>query len=86
MPAQPCTPPFCAACRDGGIVCENHPNMPWGGDCRAGLTEGDVCEHGACGCGLGMPCPACCSPIPQDGKHSIGEAFIPDHLRAVARA
>lgn len=85
MPDQPSTPPFCADCRDGGTVCENHPNMPWGAFCCAS-GPGGVCEHGACDCGAGMPCPACCSPIPTDGTHSIGEAFVPDRVRTVGRA
>jgi hypothetical protein len=37
----------CALCEDGGWVCENHPERPWGG------------SH-ACQCGgAGMPCPEC---------------------------
>lgn len=60
------TPPRCAACLDEGHVCENHPGRAWP----------DVCD-----CGAGMPCPACCSPIPQDGTRSIAEAFVPDWQR-----
>ena len=60
----------CLHCLDTGHVCENHPAMPWEG--LAGVTEG----HADCG-GAGMPCGYCCSPIPEDGQHSIGEAFTP---------
>jgi hypothetical protein len=89
--AQPAAgpPPFdCGACQDTGHVCESHPSRPWGGFCCDGPAEpgeGGValCEHGACHCGgAGMPCTACCSPIPADGRHSITEAFTPDRLRA----
>lgn len=62
----------CSNCRDTGHVCENHPEKPW-----AGLADGDT----ACECGAGMPCPSCCSPIPQDGTTSITQAFVPDRLR-----
>jgi hypothetical protein len=48
--------------------------MPWEG--IWGTVEGHA-EHGA----AGMPCPACCSPIPEDGTHSIAEAFTPDWKR-----
>jgi hypothetical protein len=68
--------PVCGACRDTGHVCENHPRRPW-----EGFTPPPEC----CDCGgAGMPCPSCCDPIPQDGRHSIREAFIPRHLRQVA--
>jgi hypothetical protein len=62
----------CLHCLDGGIVCEEHPDMPW-----------DVTVEGhSANCGApGMPCPACCSPIPEDGTRSIGEAFVPDWMR-----
>lgn len=63
-------PSRCPACADTGHVCENHPDHPW-----AELAGGEPC----CG-GAGMPCPACCSPIP--GTHSITEAFVPDRMRA----
>jgi hypothetical protein len=54
------------------MVCEDHPEFP------AFITvEG---HSGDCG-GAGMPCPACCSPIPEDGTRSIAEAFIPDWKR-----
>lgn len=69
-PHDPVQTPHCPTCVDTGYVCENHPDRAWGG-----LT-GDEC----CG-GAGMPCPACCSPIPPDGTRSIVEAFVPDHLR-----
>ena len=45
-----------------GIVCENHPDLSWP----------DQCD-----CGAGMPSPQCCDPVPQDGTHSIIEAFTP---------
>jgi hypothetical protein len=32
--------------------------------------------------GAGMPCPFCCSPIPEDSTVSIGVAFTPDWKRA----
>lgn len=38
--------------------------MPWEG------LHGTVEGHAAHG-GIGMPCPACCPPVPQDGRHSI---------------
>lgn len=57
----------CSHCLDEGHVCETHPDKPW--------------EHDGCG-GAGMPCSACCSPIPEDGRHSIAEAFTPDWKRA----
>lgn len=60
--------PYCDNCEDTGLVCENHPGLPWAGACGAIF---------ACGCGAGMPCPSCTWPIPQDGKHSITEAFKP---------
>lgn len=70
------TPPAvrCPSCLDGGHVCEDHPDMPWEG--LWGTVEGHR-EHG----GAGMPCPSCCSDIPQDGRHSITEAFVPDWQR-----
>jgi hypothetical protein len=49
--------------------------MPWEG--IHGTVEGHV-EHG----GAGMPCPACCSPVPEDGTRSIAEAFVPNRRRA----
>ena len=63
--------PTCLHCLDDGIVCEDHPGYPFGID-----VEG----HAHCGA-AGMPCPACCSPIPEDGTHSIAEAFVPDWAR-----
>jgi hypothetical protein len=63
--------PICSSCSDSGYVCENHPDRPWG------YLVADGCECGA----AGMPCPECCSPIPEDGTHSIVEAFVPDRLR-----
>lgn len=62
----------CPTCEDTGHVCENHPERAW-----AGLVGGPAC----CG-GAGMPCPACCSPVPEDGSQSAVEAFIPDGQRA----
>jgi hypothetical protein len=58
--------PRCINCFDHGIVCENHPGSSWPEECD---------------CGAGMPCPECCDPVPQDGKHSIAECFTPRHLR-----
>jgi hypothetical protein len=69
--------PRCRSCGDTGHVCENHPDRPWGG-----LTS----EPGSCECGAGMPCPACCSPIPQDGTVPIGWAFVPDWKRGELNA
>ena len=69
----------CLHCLDTGHVCENHPAMPWEG--LAGVTEG----HADCG-GAGMPCGYCCSPVPEDGQHSIGEAFTPDWQRELQKA
>lgn len=69
----------CLNCRDTGHVCENHPDRPWAG--LVGHVEG-ACGDGYAGCGgAGTPCPACCSPIPEDGTHRIGEAFTPDRQR-----
>jgi len=66
--------PACLSCADTGHVCENHPDRPWGAMCcDVGMYESRVCEHGACGCGAGDPCPACC---PQ-GLTSIADAFTP---------
>jgi hypothetical protein len=65
-------PPVCPACLNEGIVCENHPDRPW---------EGTAAPPDGCGCGAGMPCPACCDPAPQDGAASIADAFTPRHLR-----
>lgn len=64
-------PPRCPHCLDNGMVCEDHPEMPFG------VTV----EGHRPACGAGMPCPACCSPVPADGTHSIAEAFTPDWLR-----
>jgi hypothetical protein len=71
--------PRCGRCLDRGAVCENHPGLPWAAYCCG--SRADVCEHGACQCGAGMPCPACCSPIPQDGTVSATTAFVPDWKR-----
>lgn len=72
--------PICAVCLDTGHVCENHPDRPWAG--IAGHDAPNACGDGSQDCGgAGMPCPACCSPIPEDGRHRIGEAFTPDRLR-----
>lgn len=68
------TAPRCPHCLDDGYVCEDHPDAPWEG--IHGTVEGHA-EHG----GIGMPCPACCSPVPEDGAHSIAEAFVPDWRR-----
>lgn len=71
--------PRCRRCLDRGAVCENHPGLPWAAYCCSGRA--DVCEHGACQCGAGMPCPDCCSPIPEDGTVSAATAFVPDWRR-----
>ena len=70
----PVTAPRCLRCLDDGAVCEDHPDMPWEG------VWGTVEGHAAHG-GIGMPCPACCSPIPEDGSRPIAEAFTPDWRR-----
>ena len=61
--------PQCQACHGAGHVCEDHPQTPWGG----------ISTHPrACHCGrAGMPCALCCRRVPQDGTHSILEAFEP---------
>jgi len=66
--------PRCPRCLDDGMVCEDHPEFP------AHITVEGHADHGA----PGMPCPACCSPIPEDGTHRIAEAFTPDWQRAPA--
>lgn len=72
----------CSNCADTGTVCENHPDRPWGAMCcHEGSFGSGLCEHGACGCGAGEPCPACCTPIPEDGTGSITDAFTPDWIR-----
>ena len=75
----------CEHCRDSGHVCEDHPDLPWAGLVGAAENASFVhpaCGDGARGChGAGMPCPHCCSPIPEDGRHSIVEAFVPDWMR-----
>ena len=63
---------ICENCDDTGVVCENHQSLPWAEVSGAMF---------ACGCGAGAPCPTCCDPIPQDGTHSIVEAFTPRHRR-----
>lgn len=63
----------CRTCRDEGFACESHPERPW---------EGAAAPPVGCDCGApGIPCPTCCDPIPQDGTHSITDAFTPRHLR-----
>lgn len=79
--AQLAIGPRCLACRDTGYVCENHPDRLWAPECCAVPPNVDECEHGACQCGAGMPCPACCSPLPQDGLHRATDAYIPDWKR-----
>ena len=75
----------CEHCLDSGYVCEHHPGHPWFGlvgDIDGPSLAYPPCGDGARGCqGAGMPCPACCSPIPEDGLHSIVEAFVPDWQR-----
>lgn len=72
-PYPPGWVPVCPACDNTGHVCENHPDKPWGD-----LSDTPTACH--CG-GAGMPCPTCCDPIPEDGRHSILEAFMPRHLK-----
>lgn len=69
--------PVCGNCLDTGYACEDHPELPWEG------AHGPTALHPEHG-GTGMPCPTCCDPIPQDGTHSITEAFTPRHLRAAS--
>ena len=65
----------CLRCLDDGMVCEDHPGYPWDV-----TVEGHSADCGA----AGMPCPSCCSPIPEDGTRSIAEAFTPDWKRAAS--
>lgn len=71
--AIPATP-VCGECLGTGYACEDHPESPWEG------VHGPTPLHSEHG-GAGMPCPSCCDPVPQDGTHSISEAFTPRHLR-----
>ncbi len=64
----------CRTCRNTGFACEDHPQLPWEG------AHGPTALHPEHG-GAGMPCPACCDPIPQDGTRAICDAFTPRHLR-----
>ena len=64
----------CPHCLDEGHVCEYHPDFPW--DVRVEGHDGEACG------GAGMPCPCCCSDIPEDGTTSITQAFTPDWKRA----
>ena len=64
--------PRCLHCLDDGIVCEEHPEYPWDM-----TVEGHPADCGP----PGIPCPYCCSPIPEDGRHFIAEAFTPDWMR-----
>lgn len=68
--------PRCPHCLDDGMVCESHPEFPFGVDAEG--HPGD--------CDMGIPCPACCPPIPEDGTHSIAEAFTPDWRRGSVTA
>lgn len=45
--------PYCQNCDATGWVCENHDGRPW---------DGESNREDACGCGAGMPCPACIPP------------------------
>lgn len=65
----------CWRCLDDGMVCEEHPEYPVGTALKG---------HSGRNCGIGIPCPDCCSPVPQDGTHSAAEAFTPDWLRGTA--
>lgn len=71
----------CGVCADTGTVCEEHPTLPWGGMCCTPPAEA-LCAHGACHCGWGTPCPACCT-APAPGA-PIGDAFTPDWSRRFA--
>jgi hypothetical protein len=62
--------PRCGRCLDTGQVCEDHPYIAQ-----------ESCGDAGCGT-IGIPCPACCTPVPADGTHSITEAFTPDWLRS----
>lgn len=64
----------CIGCLDSGYVCEDHPDKPWEG------IHGPVDGHARHG-GIGMPCPACCSPVSADGTQPVTEAFVPDWIR-----
>jgi hypothetical protein len=66
--------PVCGNCLDTGYACEDHPELPWEG------VYGPTALHPEHG-GIGMPCPTCCDPIPQDGTARITDAFTPRHLR-----
>jgi len=55
-------------------VCESHPDYPW--EVKVEGHDGTAPGHGA-----GMPCPYCCSPIPEDATVSITLAFTPDWQR-----
>lgn len=73
----------CRRCAGTGHTCENHPDMPWGGLCCDAPAGARACRSGACHCGgAGIPCAACCAPVPEDGTRSISEAFIPRLKRA----
>lgn len=63
----------CGTCQDTGTVCENDPGQPW--EIATAFHDPDKCG------GAGMPCPACCSPVPEDGTVSISLAFTPDWQR-----
>ena len=73
------SPVVCPHCLDEGHVCEEHPDFPW--EVKVEGHDGTAPGHGA-----GMPCPYCCSPIPEDGTTSITLAFVPDWKRAAAKA
>lgn len=68
------SPVVCPHCLDEGHVCEEHPEFPW--EVKVEGHDGTAPGHGA-----GMPCPYCCSPIPEDGTTSITLAFVPDWKR-----
>jgi hypothetical protein len=43
---------------------------------ESGITT--LCPHGACHCSaFGLPCPACCDPVPANGTHRTSKAFTP---------
>ncbi len=72
---------YCRTCHDGGYVCESHPELPWADAPDTPHTNQVTCDC-ACACGgAGMPCPSCCSPIPENRNVSVRWAYVPDRFR-----
>jgi hypothetical protein len=68
----------CDGPRRAGWLGRLHALLPYRGLFRLAWRIRVLCEHGACHCGEpGAPCPACCPPVPQDGRHPVSEAFTP---------